>query len=145
LGGTALAASPVPERPAAITLEIKDLTPKFRAFYEAAEKEQASPDRRWQLWKEMYDFAAVPPTEEGHKIARRLLDEAWPRYAAAQELIQGGAATLTPNPEAMVTSIAELLKPDKPAKVILRVFVGGLREQRVHGGGQERRHDEPAD
>ncbi len=127
-GGVALGASPVPDKSAAISVEIKDLTPKFLAFYEAAEKEHASPDRRWELWKEMYDFAAVPPTEEGQKIARKLLDEAWPRYASAQELIRAGAATLTPNPEAMVQSIAELLKPEQPAKVTLRVFVGAFED-----------------
>ena len=118
--GIAAAGEPV------ISVEIKDLTPKFLAFYEAAEKEQATPDRRWELWKEMYDFAAVPPTPEGSKIARRLLDEAWPRYASVQELIRGGAATLTPNPEAMVQSIAELMKPEQPTKVTLQVFVGGF-------------------
>jgi hypothetical protein len=119
-----------------ISIEVKDLTPKFLAFYEAAEKEQASPDRRWQLWKEMYDFAAVPPTEEGDKIARRMLEEAWPRYAAAGELIRGGAATLTPDPETMVRSIAELLKPEKPAKVTLRVFVGAFDDNAFTSAGK---------
>lgn len=132
----AAAASPSPTDEPVISVEIKDLTPKFLAFYEAAEKEQASPDRRWELWKEMYDFAAVPPTEEGYKIARGLLDEAWPRYATAQELIRGGAAGLTPNPNAMVQSIAELLKPEKPAKVTLRVFVGAFESNAFTTAGK---------
>jgi len=42
-------------------LTIKDLTPKFLTFYNEAAKEKASPDRRWELWKKDYDFAAVPP------------------------------------------------------------------------------------
>jgi hypothetical protein len=109
-----------------ISLEIRDITPKFLAFYEAAEKEKASPDRRWELWKEMYDFAAVPPTEEGQKIARKMLDEAWPRYASALDVIRRGAAGLTPDPHAAVRSIAELLKAEKPAKVRLRVYVGAF-------------------
>ena len=125
-GGAALAASPSPDAPAPVSLEIKDITPKFLAFYEAAEKEQASAERRWQLWKEMYDFAAVPPTEEGNKIARQLLDKAWPRYAAAQELIRGGGSALKPEAETIVQSIAELLKPANPAKVTLRVYVGAF-------------------
>ena len=124
--GVGLAASPSPTDESMISLEIKDLTPKFLEFYQAAQKEQASPDRRWELWKQMYDFAAVPPTDEGHKIARRMLDEAWPRYASVLELIGGGAATLTPDPQAMVQSIAELLKVENPAKVTLRVFVGSF-------------------
>ena len=119
-----------------MSVEIKDLTPKFMAFYDAAEKEQASPDRRWELWQEMYDFAAVPPTEQGKKIARQMLDAAWPRYAAVQDLIRGGAATLTPNPETMVQSIADLLKPDKPAKVNLRVFVGAFDNNAFTAAGK---------
>ena len=129
LTGTFAAAAPEsssPQPAAMVSLEIKDLTPKFLEFYEAAQKDQPSADRRWQLWKEKYDFAAVPPTEEGDNIARRMLDEAWPRYASVLELIRGGAATLTPDPQAMVQSIAELLKVEKPAKVTLRVFVGGF-------------------
>ena len=125
-GTRAAGAADRADTPSVISIEIKDLTPKFIAFYEAAQKEQASPDRRWQLWKEMYDFAAVPPTEEGQKIAREMLEAAWPRYASVQELIRGGAATLTPNPEEMVRSISGLLKPEKPAKVTLRVFVGAF-------------------
>jgi hypothetical protein len=135
-GDVAAAASPSPAAEPVISVEIKDISPKFLAFYEAAEKERASPDRRWELWKEMYDFAAVPPTEEGHKIARKLLDDAWPRYAAVQELIRGGAASLTPNPHAMVQSIADLLRPDKPAKVTLRVFVGGFENNAFTASGK---------
>ena len=109
-----------------ITLEVKDITPQFLAFYEAAQKENASPDRRWELWKQMYDFAAVPPTEEGSKIAREMLDNAWPRYASALDLIRAGAAGLTPDPQQALRSIVELLKPEKPATVRLRVYVGAF-------------------
>ena len=109
-----------------ITLEVRDITPKFLEFYEAAERENASPDRRWELWKQMYDFAAVPPTEEGHKIAREMLDNAWPRYASALDAIRGGAARLTPDPHQAVRSIVELLNVEQPGKVRLRVFVGAF-------------------
>ena len=121
------AVSPAPDvAQGTISLEIRDITPKFLAFYEAAEKEHASPDRRWALWKEMYDFAAVPPTEEGHKIAREMLDKAWPRYASVLGLIRGGAAGLTPDPHAALRAIVDILKPDKPAAVRLRVYVGAF-------------------
>ncbi len=109
-----------------ITLEVRDITPKFLEFYEAAQKENAPPDRRWELWKQMYDFAAVPPTDEGNKIAREMLDKAWPRYASALDVIRGGAARLTPDPHQAVRSIAELLNADKPATVRLRVYVGAF-------------------
>ena len=126
VAGWAMAAEPTPAPQEIISLEIRDMTPKFLAFYEAAEKEKASPDRRWELWKEMYDFAAVPPTEEGRKIARKMLDEAWPRYASALDVIRGGAASLTPDPHQALRSIVALLKPEKPAKVRLRVYVGAF-------------------
>ena len=121
------ASSPAAELPP-IEVKINDLTPKFLKFYEAAQNEKASPDRRWELWKQMYDFAAVPPTPEGDKIARELLEKAWPRYATVQEVLRGGAANLTPDPEAAVRSIAELLKPDQPVNITVRVYVGAFDE-----------------
>jgi len=60
-----------------LNLTIKDLTPKFLTFYNEATKEKASPDKRWELWKKDYDFAAVPPTPEGEEIAKELLNDAW--------------------------------------------------------------------
>jgi hypothetical protein len=111
-----------------IEVRIEDLTPKFLAFYEAAEKEKASPDRRWELWKQMYHFAAVPPTPEGDEIARELLDKAWPRYDGALDRIRAGAAGLTPSPDAAVRSVALLLQPDKPVKIRVLVFVGAFED-----------------
>lgn len=60
-------------------LHVVDLTPKFLDFYECAK--DVDQERRWTLWKERYGFAAVPPGEQGEKLARELLDRAWPRYA----------------------------------------------------------------
>lgn len=121
-----------------ITVTVDDLTPKFLKFYDAAKKENASPDRRWELWKELYDFAAVPPTPEGQKIARDLLDKAWPRYPDVLDTIRGGAANLTPDPEAAVRAIAELLKPDQPVNITLRVYVGGFEENAFTAAGKTR-------
>jgi len=39
----------------------------------------------------MYHFAAVPPTPEGDKMARDLLDRAWDRYPSVLEQIRLGA------------------------------------------------------
>jgi hypothetical protein len=114
--------------PADITLTVTDLTPKFLAFYDAVEREQAGPERRWELWKELYDFAAVPPTEEGQAMARALLDKAWLRYPSLLAQIRAGAAAMSPKPEGTVRAIAELLRPQKPATVRLLIFVGGFEE-----------------
>ncbi len=112
--------------PAGVTVTIKDLTPRFLDFYDAATRENAAPDRRWALWKEKYDFAAVPPTPEGDRIARALLDAAWPRYPGVLDRIRAGAAGLTPNPEEVARDIANLLRPAGPVRARLLVYVGGL-------------------
>jgi hypothetical protein len=112
----------------ALNLTIKDLTPKFLKFYDEARKENASPERRWELWKKDYDFAAVPPTPEGDEIAKKLLNEAWPRYPSVLDRIRKGAAGLTPDPHATIHSVAELLRPEKPVNVTLLVYVGGFEE-----------------
>src|SRR6516225_279901 len=82
--------------PQAGSLSVTDLSPKFLAFYEQAVKEKASGDARWELWKKMYHFAAVPPTTEGDKMARDLLDRAWDRYPSALEQIRLGATSVGP-------------------------------------------------
>ena len=84
----------------------RDLRQKFLTFYNEATKEKASPDKRWELWKKDYDFAAVPPTPEGEEIAKKLLNDAWSRYPAVLDRIREGAAGLTPDPHATIRSIA---------------------------------------
>jgi hypothetical protein len=114
--------------PAVITVTVKDLTPKFLAFYQAAEKERATPERRWELWKTLYGFAAVPPTPEGSAIARNLLDKAWLRYPAALTQIRAGASEMTPRPDRILLSVSNLLRPEKPGSVRLLVYVGGFED-----------------
>ncbi len=109
-----------------INLTIKDLTPRFLKFYDEAVKENASPDRRWELWKRDYDFAAVPPTAEGEQMARKILEDAWPKYPAVLDRIRGGAASLTPDPHETARKIADLLRPERPVNITLLVYVGGL-------------------
>ena len=116
--------SPPPLPP--LNLTIKDLTPKFLKFYDEATKENASPERRWELWKKDYDFAAVPPTPEGEQMKRKILDDAWPKYPAVIDRIRAGAASITPDPNATLRQIAELLRPEKPVNITLIVYVGGL-------------------
>jgi hypothetical protein len=111
-----------------LNLTIKDLAPKFLTFYNEVVKEQASPERRWELWQKDYDFAAVPPTPEGEEMAKKLLNNAWSRYPAVLDRIRKGAAGLTPDPHATMRSVAELLRPIKPVNVTLLVYVGGFEE-----------------
>jgi hypothetical protein len=120
-----------PAQPASapeLQLTIKDLTPKFMTFYDAATRLQASPEQRWALWKSDYDFAAVPPTPAGQVMARQMLDQAWPRYPAALDQIRLGAAGLTPDPQTSFRAIADLLKPTEPVKLTLAVYVGAFEE-----------------
>ena len=80
------------------------------------------------MWKQFYDFAAVPPTPEGDRIARDLLDKAWPRYAAALPAIRRGAAGIVPSPERTLEQVAGLLKPDAPAHLELIAYIGAFED-----------------
>ncbi len=111
-----------------VALNVLDLTPKFLAFYDAAQKEHATPDQRWELWKKLYGFAAVPPTPEGQAIARKLLDAAWPKYPVALPRIRQGPAVITPKPQDALDKVATLLQVDVPIEVKLIVYVGGFED-----------------
>jgi hypothetical protein len=105
---------------------VKDITPKFLAFWRAAEARPLSPDQRFALWKKLDSFAAVPPTPQGDRIARKLLDAAWPKYRAAIPRIEKGAEGLQPTPRETLDRVASLLKPDKPFRLTLIVYVGAF-------------------
>lgn len=119
---------PAPDVPASpsVSLDVVDLTPKFLAFYDEAQKEKANPDQRWELWKKLYGFAAVPPTPEGQAIARKLLDAAWPKYPAALDRIRQGAQAIVPTPQDALEQVSTLLAVDVPLDVRLFVYVGGF-------------------
>lgn len=109
-----------------ILITVRDLTPKFLAFYAAANRGNVGSDERWTLWKKDYDFAAVPPTPAGDAIARKLLDNAWPRYAGAMDRIRQGADSLEPKPNAVMRDVARLLHVTVPIRVKVIVYVGGF-------------------
>lgn len=109
-----------------VNLEVKDITPKFLAFYDTAIRQGASEQERWTLWKRMYDFAATPPTPQGDSIARKLLDSAWLRYPSIINLIKNGASAITEVAKKEVNNIAALLEPDSPITVTLLIYVGGF-------------------
>ncbi|HLK59493.1 MAG TPA: amidohydrolase family protein [Chthonomonadaceae bacterium] len=109
---------------ALISYEVQDLTPKFLKFYAAAQG--ASPERRWQLWQDLYGFAAVPPIPEGKVMARKLLDEAWPKYPDVLDRIRNAADGMQPSPRTTLDQVARLLALDKPLRIRVLVYVGGL-------------------
>jgi hypothetical protein len=108
-----------------VNIELVDLTPRFLDFFEAA-REVEDPDRRWEIWRERYGFAAVPPTPAGQEMARRLLDEAWPRYPAILAQVRAGAGAMVPGPRAILAAVAALLGLDRPLTVRVVAFVGGF-------------------
>jgi hypothetical protein len=111
--------APLAASPAAVELQIRDLSPKFLRFYEAVETAaDVSEAQRW----------AVPPTEDGMRIARELLDEAWTRYPTALGRIRAGAAGMQPAPQKMLEDVARLLHLDRPLKVELLAYVGGFED-----------------
>ena len=125
--GLLSAQAPVVPRAAAYTVEITDLSQKFVDFYNSSVAEHADPDRRWELWKSKYDFAAVPPIPAGQKMAREQLDAAWAKYPEAMSQIRLGAAALAPSPQERLTEVATLLGAQGPVRIRLIAFVGTFR------------------
>lgn len=67
-------------------IEVINLIPKFLYFLGKANSEGIKD--RWALWEEHYNFAAIPPGEEGRKLAKSLLENAWDKYQEQIEYIQ---------------------------------------------------------
>lgn len=106
------------------TLLVKDLSPKFLAFYEKAQG--ADPETRWALWKQHYDFAAVPPTEEGYRLARQMLDESFHRYPEVLDLIRAGATGYRPALEPVLEATCRAMEFDQEMTVEVVFYVGML-------------------
>jgi hypothetical protein len=111
----------------ALTVDVVDLGPRFLAFYAAA-KDVPDADARFKLWKELYDFAAVPPTPQGDAIARRLVDGAWPRYAQAVAPATAGADGMQPKPMAILHKVADVLGLKEPGHIQLITYVGAFED-----------------
>lgn len=82
-------------------------------------------ERRWALWQEHYNFAAVPPGEEGKTIARNLLDSAWGNYAEHLSFIE----SWKPNEEKIrqyLKEVKKLLGYEQPINLVVVYFVGGF-------------------
>ncbi len=110
----------------ATEVRVVDLTPRFLAFYDAALEENADEARRWELWQEMYGFAALPPVPERDSLARQMLAGAWPRYPSVIDRIREGAEAIRPTPDSILRAVATRLEADEPVRVELLVFAGDV-------------------
>ncbi|WP_168193811.1 DUF2268 domain-containing putative Zn-dependent protease [Lysinibacillus sp. SGAir0095] len=106
-------------------IELINLIPKFLDFYERANLEWLDDEERWKLWKEHYNFAAVPPGEEGQKIAKSLFYGAWEKYKKNINYIENWKENLT-IVENCLEKVKSLLGYDKPINLVLIYFVGGF-------------------
>lgn len=118
-------------------IEVRDLTPRFLKFYEAAEDE-SDPDRRFALWQEHYGFAAVPPGPRGEQIAREMLDEAWPRYGAEIGRLRKGAAVFGDEPVRILQSVARVLEAEGPLDLQFNAYVGAFEDNAFVAGADGR-------
>lgn len=146
LGGILLAATPpllAEKLPPArseqvdgqLKVEISDVTPRFLAFYEAA---RTAPDAaaRFTLWNEHYGFAAVPPGPRGEAMARQLLEQGWPRYAAALPQIRRGAAIFGNEPIETLRAVVRVLGAEGPQTIRLTTYVGAFEDNAFSAGGE---------
>ncbi|HTU12625.1 MAG TPA: DUF2268 domain-containing putative Zn-dependent protease [Allosphingosinicella sp.] len=117
-----------------LKVEILDITPRFLAFYEAARN---APDAtaRFALWTEHYGFAAVPPGPRGEAMARQLLEQGWPRYAAALPMIRRGAALFGTEPIETLRAVTRLLEADGEVTIRLTAYVGAFDDNAFSAGG----------
>ena len=105
---------------------VVDLTPKFLAFYDSANRLDADGEQRWQLWQRLVGFAAVPPGEFGQRLARQLLDSAWTRYPGVLDKIRRGAGGIGVSPDTALHQVVDLLGCGRETRVRLTTFVGGF-------------------
>lgn len=110
-----------------LAVQVVDLSPKFLDFWAAA-KDEPDAARRYAIWKERYDFAAVPPGPEGERMERELLANAWNRYPAAIETIRAGASAMQPDALGTLRRVAEVLRPDQPVSVKVLTYVGAFED-----------------
>jgi hypothetical protein len=110
---------------ARLTIHELDLSPQFLAFYAAA-RDEPDPDKRYALWKQLYGFAAVPPTPQGEAMARKLLDDGWPKYQSALAVIRAGAPAMKPDALATARKVSAALKADRPLVIKVVAYVGAF-------------------
>ena len=106
-------------------VELINLVPKFLDFYQLANKSDIDKEKRWTLWEKHYNFAAIPPGEEGKTIARSLLDGAWNTYSEHLIMLENWEPNLEKVKE-YLTKVKKLLGYDQPINFVVVYFVGGF-------------------
>ncbi len=106
-------------------LQVRNLVPKFEAFYKEAGAAGVRPEQRWDMWVKEYSFAAVPPTPEGQTLARKQLDAVWNRYVALVPTLHAQEARAELSAKEILPKVESLLNPGgKPTPVKLILIVG---------------------
>lgn len=109
------------------TVNVINLVPKFLSFYKAAIQQNLDEEKRWELWKDTYNFAAVPPTDEGREIARNLLDNAWTQYESYISIFEKWIPE-SEKVKAFLGEVKNLLGYDYKIEFTLIYFVGGFED-----------------
>jgi hypothetical protein len=110
----AAGAGPVPE----VSVEIKDLTPGFVAFYDAQAR---VPDN--ERIAEARPFGLTEETASDTRPDSYAFDVGWTHFVAAMPFIRQGAAALRPSPDEALRRIAALLRAEVPVQVTLTTKV----------------------
>lgn len=104
-------------------LEIIDLVPNFIKFFTLANRENVNEAERWYLWKEHYNFAALPPGFD--EQARDQLNKVWSLYKSNIEQIRSWKH----NPiqlKGYLSKIQKLLGCEEDIQFIIVFFIGAF-------------------
>lgn len=104
-------------------LKCKQMLDQFLTFYDKASLENASPERRFELWKEYYGFTFVPPGYEKDQLAREMLDYAWDKYSLVYDKIKYFEVDPIKLNE-MLMDIKDILDYKEPIDLTVMYFVG---------------------
>lgn len=106
-------------------INVRNLAPKFLKFYELASQEGLDVEVKWKLWLEHYQFAAVPPGDEGREIARKLLFDAWEKYGENLEHIKNWSPNTTRIQE-ILSMVKSVLGCKEDIHLTVVYFVGAF-------------------
>ncbi|MGI8317071.1 hypothetical protein [Halobacillus mangrovi] len=104
-------------------LKCKQMLDRFLTFYDKASLENASPERRFELWKHYYGFTFVPPGYKKDQLAREMLDYAWDKYSLVYDKIK----YFEPDPiklSEVLSKVKQMLHVTKPIDLTVLYFVG---------------------
>jgi hypothetical protein len=136
-----------PAKPVTLDLKVRDLSPNFVDFFEAASKPMPTPvppaptanaatapaapatpaapveteaDRRWRLFKARYNFSA----QADEAATRSALDAAWPKYAGVMSKVEQGFDAIASEPTPIIDTLSLQMGLDKPISVRFVTYVG---------------------